>query len=272
MSDCINRTKARTILGYSGATPTASNEYVTKEQCITMGADSSPLGKYKSGKELINLDDVVKPASKGALIYSYEPLTDTFISGEGLNMTYEANCKGDKRLVFNNDNSMFYTIMNGSDVTLPDDNSNAIEFNFSQILTPYNFTTDKMLFSIIGTYYIDEFAGDPLHSQSHFCVYGSTHHLKFGFTKDFFRFYQRDEVTTTSNNIQLNMIFWRNEIRVRVREENGTEWNTTIPVNLTTSVSRSPYIGTNTIPSQFTKQVPSFLMTIIEKFQMNWLH
>lgn len=72
MSDCINRTKARTILGYSGSTPTDSNEFVTKEQCITMGADSSPLEKYKSDKELVNLDDVVKK-NPDYLMFKFEP-------------------------------------------------------------------------------------------------------------------------------------------------------------------------------------------------------
>lgn len=79
MSDCINRTKARTILGYSGSTPTDSNEFVTKEQCITMGADSSPLEKYKSGKELVNLDDVVKKNNDpDYLMFEFQPVGSIF--------------------------------------------------------------------------------------------------------------------------------------------------------------------------------------------------
>lgn len=82
MSDCINRTKARTILGYSGVTPTASNEFVTKEQCIAMGAESSPLEKYKSGKELVNLDDIVKKNNDpDYLMFMLEPKGSIYDGG-----------------------------------------------------------------------------------------------------------------------------------------------------------------------------------------------
>lgn len=267
MSDCINRTKARTILGYSGATPTASNEYVTKEQCITMGAESSPLGKYKSNKELVNLDDVVKGSISSGIIFKYEPMTDTFTTDSNLVMSYDTNTKKVKKLDFTADNSYFRVISDGAEHLIPA--NNGIEFDATSIFTPYNFNKDKILLKFTGNFRDDEVN----QTFGHFCVYGTTHNLKFGFTHDLKNFNKKFEVNTVNindnDNVALNIIFSQSSIQVRVRLARD-EWNERINVKAL-SMNYNVSLGATNL-NGVGNAVDCFLMTIIEKFQMNWLH
>lgn len=267
MSDCINRTKARTILGYSGATPTASNEFVTKEQCITMGAESSPLEKYKSDKELVNLDDVVKGSISRGIIFKYEPITDTFTTDSNLVMSYDTNTKKVKKLDFTADNSYFRVISDGAEHLIPADNG--IEFDAASIFTPYNFNKDKILLKFTGSFRDNELN----QTFGIFCVYGTTHNLKFGFTHDLKNFYTKFEVNTANindnDNVSLNIIFSQPNIQVIVRLK-GDEWSKRINA-AALSMNYNISLGATNL-NGVGNAVDCFLMTIVEKFQMNWLH
>lgn len=75
---CTTRTRAINILEYIGLDITESGEYVTKEQCISMGADPSPLLKYISNKEIVELLDIIKKRVS-TLIYYYEAANKHFL-------------------------------------------------------------------------------------------------------------------------------------------------------------------------------------------------
>lgn len=62
MGDCATRGQAKTKLAYAG-TITNTSEYVTKDEVIAWGGDSSYLNKYISGNELVALEDIVKKIS-----------------------------------------------------------------------------------------------------------------------------------------------------------------------------------------------------------------
>lgn len=58
--ECLNIRDARTKLGFTGSSPGASDEIVTKAQCLAMKAKSEPLSKYTTNYECPADDDIIK--------------------------------------------------------------------------------------------------------------------------------------------------------------------------------------------------------------------
>lgn len=71
MGDCATRSQAKIKLAYDGNISNNGNpsEYITKDEIIAWGGDASYLDKYISGKELVALEDIVKPSGDYEQIY-----------------------------------------------------------------------------------------------------------------------------------------------------------------------------------------------------------
>lgn len=62
MGDCVTRRQATNILQnvVGGGNIQHLDEYTNKSEVIAAGANSTPLAKYKSGDELVNIEDIQK--------------------------------------------------------------------------------------------------------------------------------------------------------------------------------------------------------------------
>lgn len=90
MGDCATRGQAKTKLAYAG-TVTNTSEYVTKDEVIAWGGNSSYLNKYISGNELVALEDIVKGGSKNKYIFTIVSTVEQVVKGLTIESSINVN-------------------------------------------------------------------------------------------------------------------------------------------------------------------------------------
>lgn len=80
MGDCATRNQAYIKLGNFPIGGGDRNEYITKDEVIQRGGDPEKLTKYKSGKELVDIEDIEQIITSISMGIEYSIRCDTLIS------------------------------------------------------------------------------------------------------------------------------------------------------------------------------------------------